>query len=900
FSFDFSKGPLLRCALIRLSEEKYIFSFVIHHIISDGWSLNIMMKELFLFYSAFVQQKEIPFSPLRIQYKDYAVWQQQQLAEEKLSKQKSYWMEQFGGEVPVLNLPTEFTRPEIKTFKGEILQEIIDPHLASALKTLCQKNGCTLFMGLFSAVTALLHLRSRQTDLVIGTPVAGRNNAELENQVGVYLNTLPLRIKFSSSDSLNDLLQKAKNITLNAYKNQDYPFDHLIKDLNLLRDTGRNALFDVMVILQNTNITGGNLNERSFSGIKAKPHHYDHGGFSKTDLSFDFAETGQELQLKLEYSTDLFTRKTIMGVISDLKLILSAENHFVSFADLQVANTETPAGVEEHTPDLWLSYISSFRNRSLPFEKVPDEENTIYSLTKRVCVPIDALKKNPEVFASEINTTSEIIYAAIWIHLLQRTCNVQEITFGLSENKSAGAAHHKEFIPFITDISPELTVPAFLTELTKQFSTVGDFAVNDLKKLSDSIGRDTNSLFHTTLCITCGDEEKNRSGRFPLELVINKTLNEISLLYSSDLFSEEEIDYLQELYAAGLNKLLGCDEKTIVHELFSTFRPTKPDAIQKHSDTTDTTIIQLFKKEVTANPEAIALIYHESSFSYKELDLMSDHLAAMLQNTYSISAGNKVALDLQRNEWLPVSILGILKIGAVYVPLSSELPAKRKEFIIADSESKLILTDAEMQNISAHYSGKAASVSYATIDRTDIANIYYTSGTTGQPKGVKVTHGNLLNFFSNIKTDFRLKRGDRMIASTGLTFDISGFELLGTLCNGVQLIMAGDEEVADPHKLLAYIKNQKVNVFQLTPSRLQQLLNIEENFDFLSVLLIGGEALPQHLYEELKLLKNTDVINVYGPTETTIWSTLARLKESSELCIGHALNGEEIILINDK
>ncbi|NIG57755.1 non-ribosomal peptide synthetase, partial [Chitinophaga sp. Cy-1792] len=221
--FDLSAGPLLRAAVGEVSAGEWVFVYVMHHIISDGWSMGVLIKELLHIY-----HDNSPLPVLPLQYKDYAVWQQS--GSDTMSQ--AYWLEQFSGELPVLELPADKPRPAVKTYHGGLVQKQL---ALTGLQALLQSTGSTLFMGLVAAVNALLYRYSGQEDIILGSPVAGREHADLEGQIGFYVNTLALRTRFSGSNNYLQLLEQVRQVTMSAYEHQSYPFDELVDALPLKR-----------------------------------------------------------------------------------------------------------------------------------------------------------------------------------------------------------------------------------------------------------------------------------------------------------------------------------------------------------------------------------------------------------------------------------------------------------------------------------------------------------------------------------------------------------------------------------------------------------------------------------------------------------------------------------------
>jgi len=321
--FDLAEGPLLRAGVYQLANEAYLFVYVVHHIVSDGWSMGILIRELLQLYNARKEGQPNHLRPLRIQYRDYATWQQEQLKQDVLNAHKVYWLGQFKGPLPLLDLPMVKTRPPVKTYRGGAVSRKLSAGLAKGLKAIVGDHGATLFMGLLGAVTALLYRYTGQEDFIIGSPVAGREHQDLEDQIGFYVNTLALRTQLKGIDSFRELLGKVKEVTLAAYEHQMYPFDELVDDLNLRRDPSRSPLFDVMVVLQNGDIYRDNKQQKMGNLLVAP---YPLGGHhtSKFDLTFTFWEVGDEIQATLEYNSDLFNQHSIERLADHLVQLLAA------------------------------------------------------------------------------------------------------------------------------------------------------------------------------------------------------------------------------------------------------------------------------------------------------------------------------------------------------------------------------------------------------------------------------------------------------------------------------------------------------------------------------------------------------------------------------------------------
>ena len=252
--FDLSKAPLLRITLVKTGPEKHRLFFDMHHIIANGKSMGILVKELAALYNG----EELP--GLKIQYKDFSAWQNELFRSEKIKKQEEYWLNTFAGEIPVLNFPTDYPRASLRSFQGDRFYFEAGRKLTENLKNLTVKTGTTLFMALFTAYNILLFKYTGQEDLIVGSPIAGRPHADLARILGMFVNTLALRNFPEGRKTCQEFLGEVKESSLRAYENQDYQFEELVEKLNLERDISRNPLFDTMFALQNMEIEEIKLN----------------------------------------------------------------------------------------------------------------------------------------------------------------------------------------------------------------------------------------------------------------------------------------------------------------------------------------------------------------------------------------------------------------------------------------------------------------------------------------------------------------------------------------------------------------------------------------------------------------------------------------------------------------
>ncbi len=336
--FDLEQGPLMRVLLLRLDPEKHVLLLTMHHIVCDGWSMGILFRELSALYNAFRRGNLVPFTDLPIQYADYAVWQREWLQGPRLETQLSYWRNQLKN-LSTLQLPTDRPRPRVQSYRGARRSMKISKELAAAIKTKSSREGVTLFMILLAAFQALLYRYTGQDDVVVGSPIAGRNRIDIEPLIGFFVNTLVFRSDFSRNPTFQELLGLVREIALDAYAHQDVPFEKLVEELQPDRNLGQSPLFQVAFQLQNTQKTPLRFDGLTVSRLQLN------GKTVKFDLSLTVQENSQGLAASLGYNTDLFDAGTIDRIlrhfhillegmvanperrISDLPLLMKSERH---------------------------------------------------------------------------------------------------------------------------------------------------------------------------------------------------------------------------------------------------------------------------------------------------------------------------------------------------------------------------------------------------------------------------------------------------------------------------------------------------------------------------------------------------------------------------------------------
>ncbi|RQP21152.1 condensation domain-containing protein, partial [Piscinibacter terrae] len=316
--FDLQAGPLVRGRLLCLGEHEHVLLATMHHVISDGWSLGLLTSELSSLYVAFSQGAADPLAPLGVQYADFAAWQRQRADAGELAIQSAFWKRTLAGAPPLLELPMDRPRPSEQDHAGASVVLTLDRSLVAELKALCAAQGATLFMALLAGWALLLGRLSGARDLVIGTPVANRNRTELEPLIGLFVNTLALRVELDDASTVEDLLRQVKSRSLEAQQHQDLPFEQVVDIANPPRSLAHTPLFQVMFAWQNLQVGTLQLPELTLGPVGGR------GEIAKFDLTLTLGEADGGVAGALEYATALFDRATVQRYAGYLVRILKA------------------------------------------------------------------------------------------------------------------------------------------------------------------------------------------------------------------------------------------------------------------------------------------------------------------------------------------------------------------------------------------------------------------------------------------------------------------------------------------------------------------------------------------------------------------------------------------------
>ena len=340
--FDLATGPLLRATVLRLGDREHVLLLTQHHVVSDGWSMGVFVREVVTLYGAFAAGRPSPLPELPIQYADFATWQRRRLQGESLEELLGWWRERLAGAPELLELPADRPRPPVQGWAGGTLSFVLAAEARDALDTLARREGATLFMVLLAAFDALLQRYTGRDDIVVGSPVANRNRDETEGLIGFFVNTLVLRADLSGDPTFRELVGRVRDVTLGVYDHQDVPFEMLVDDLDLAREVSHTPLFQVVFTLQNASVPTVEVPELSLTPLPA------HSGTSKFDLTLSMTDLPGGLAGSFEYSIDLFDRATIKRLADHFRTLLEgiAAGPDRRLSELPLLTTEERSGIE--------------------------------------------------------------------------------------------------------------------------------------------------------------------------------------------------------------------------------------------------------------------------------------------------------------------------------------------------------------------------------------------------------------------------------------------------------------------------------------------------------------------------------------------------------------------------
>jgi len=774
--FDLARGPLLRTALLRLAGEDHVLFLNCHHVIFDGASLGILFRELGGLCAAFAGGGASALPELPIQYADFALWQRRHLAGGVLEAQLGYWRERLAGAPPTLDLPADRPRPAVRRFRGELVTLTTGRPTVERLRGLAQEAEATPFMVLVAAFQVILGRSTGERDVVVGTPVAGRNRAETEGLIGLFLNTVVLRSDLSGNAIFRRLLEQVRETTLGAFAHQDLPFEMLVRELSPRRDLSRSPLFQVFfnhVVEESTPpaLPGFTVDEMPHRG---KP-------FSKFDLTLYATEARDHLKIELVYDAALFDRPRMAALGAAYADLLEqiAADPYRGIADYSLRATAA------HLPDPRL-LLSAPDPATTPPELVP-------AGTARAPGQPVGNQLLPFLRRHGINPGDEAVQLLV-INPRGELCGIGEL---------------------------------------------GEIAVR--------------------LARSAPDDEALGDERFTFNPWRQDARD---LLCKSGELGRYRVDGAVEF--AGLLP-----------------DPRAPLPAKLPFEPVASTFLGWAERE----PEQVAVRCGERRRSYRQL---AGEAAAIARRLGPEARGRVAAISGERGPELVASLLAVMLAGGVPLLLDGKLPPARRRLMLAEAGARQLIlagaTDPDPEAIAAPEiavlrvprtdAPPAAAALPAAVEADDPAYIFFTSGTTGIPKGVLGRHQGLSHFLAWQREAFAVAPGDRVAQLTSLSFDVVLRDLFLPLTSGATLEVPPDDDLS-PVTVLPWMERCGITLLHTVPSLAAAwLADVPPDVGLRTLrwVFFAGEPLADVLIRRWRrsFPGTGGIANLYGPTETTL------------------------------
>ena len=939
--FDLSKAPLMRVKLLKTPKGSYLF-LDIHHIIFDGESLPVMLRQINELYEG----RNLPIP--RVQYKDFCAWQISQ----DITEQAAYWKKEFSGETPMLNLRTDFPRPLKKSYQGANVQTRIEEPACARIKELAKKNGATEFMIMLSAFMLLLHQYSQQEEIVVGTPVSGRTHVDTEEMLGMFVNTLPIKGRVIQDESFEQLLLRVKEKCLLAYDNQEYQYEDLIEAVEVKRDMSRNPLFDVMFMMPESEILS------DIKGLLSGTWVSMEGKVSKFDLNLMVIHTAEGYLVNLEYCTDLFKQETIENMVDDYVALLA---EVISYPEIHLQNLsmkdvirekilsrdtviDVAATAEEkdttkvelntrvnHLAQEVSDLLQALHQRDQAYWKMKAEE---FPLAPQLPLTCDArLIDKPTYTHLEARISREdwavlrtkvtdkeiapsALLCTVFAEVLSKWTNQPRMALNMTVANNQpfhqdGMRLLGDFVSnFILEInlSSQRELWGRVSELQRKLFEALDHrfysGVEFIHDLVEFRGQDDQAImpiqFTSILLGEVGYINTNMDRRSEfrygnsqtpqvfLDCQVMERNGELILTwdYVKELFDENMIRSMFETYQLRLAQVIN-------NNLTALPLPKKELDILTTYNNTDVEyqgdlLHRLIDRQCQKTPDAIAIKLGEATLSYGELARKSNQIANYLKKQ-NYGQDSYVGVWAERRIETIINIVAILKAGYAYVPVNPEHPQERIDYILEHSQIKVLLYPDvyEKENLSS-YEGDAivdAFKDYQQDNPKDIAYAIYTSGSTGQPKGVVITHEAVVNTLLDINDKFKVNREDKIIGLSSMCFDLSVYDIFGALISGARLVMIPD--LLDMDNIHQVLKEEKITIWNSVPAIMDMYIEstahkelFKHSQESLRIVMLSGDWIPLMLPSKIKTrMPGTEIISLGGATEGSIWSIYYPMNE---------------------
>lgn len=944
--FDLEKAPLARVKMFEVGFQKHIIFIDLHHIICDGTSISVLLKDLIMI----IGKEENKLTPIPVQYKDFAVWQNNLLKTDSYKNQEKYWLDQFEGEIPVLNLPLDYKRPDIQSLKGSSIKFCLSAESTAMLKAMVKQADTTMYMILLSAYNILLSKNSGQEDIIVGSVIVGRNHPDLSEVMGMFVNTLAIRNHPSSEKTFLKFLDEVKQTALNAYKNQDYQFEELIERLKLVRSANRNPLFDVVFSLQKLSVP-----DVERSGFQYSQYNYQ-SSTSKYDLTLFAEELDNRIIFTLEYCTSLFKEESMIRLSKQYEYILEQimSDPQICLKDISLIREEEKRKIiEQFSKDSEImipeneTVVSLFEKQAV---RVPDKDVLIWGTEHMTYRELNEEADRIAGFLQTIGAAKPNHFIGIMLH------NAPDQVIAILGTLKSGAA----YIPIDPDI-PYERIKTIVDEAEIETIFSSGENIYELNRLE----WECSSLKHF-ICLDTDDvyglseKKKNKLMEDELwEFVGEKSVDEITgggwnNSYTAEPFSKDEMEEYGENarkklmpYLTKESKVLeiGCAsgitmfrvapyvDKYVGTDLSNAIQKKNKDRVEKEKiHNIELRVLAAHEIDKIQNEtfdiviiNSVIQCFHGHNYLRmvlrKALDLLGEKgiiflgdlmdqdkkkelMASTAQFVKESKNGYRTKIDWSEELFVAKDFLRdfvmdtdeltkVLFSDKIYT-IENELTKYRYDAILYADKKNHTRTKGHKSRYQYDKSDLCGVISERKdrLEKTEnLAYSIFTSGTLGKPKGVLVGQEALLNLCIWHNNYYEVTDNDKATRYAAPGFDASVWELFPYLIVGASIHIIEDKIRLDVEKLNAYFEKNSISISFL-PTQLCEMFMEYENHS-LRVLLTGGDKLQKFKNRHYTLYNN------YGPTEYTVVTSSYPVRSHSEnIPIGRPIANTHVYILD--
>ncbi|NEW09285.1 amino acid adenylation domain-containing protein [Paenibacillus sp. SYP-B3998] len=954
--FDLNQAPLFRIGLIRLEEARHLFLFDIHHIVADGTSVHLLIDE----FSRLYRGESLP--ELTVQYKDYAVWQRQLAEGEAYCVQEEYWLNRFTIAPPVLNLPTDYPRPAVMRYEGAHFPFTVSSEVTEKLYRLVSETKSTLYMVLLSALSVLLHRLSGQEDIVIGSPSAGRRHTELEPIIGMFINTLALRTFPHKDKSFLAFLEETKGTTLQSLEHQDYPFEELVDKLRVDRSLNRNPVFDVLLALQNMDQRSLDLGDLYMSAypyvhptakFDLSLYVTEVEGLLRCSFEYSTELYTETTVRRLAAHLDTLLRSIAddpKRSLSDLpiltgedieRLLFVGEPKLEGSAEVRTIHEQFEAKADRHPDKTAIVY----RGETNTYGQLEARANQIAAY---LCQYMKGKRETP--IGVWMHASPHSIAAMLGI-LKAGGCYVP-IDPDMPKDR-VGDMLRDAGIPLLISTRTHMKS---LNNLQWECTDLQGFLCLDCDDPNEVEEDEKNALMDERLWELVRSEG---TGDILGGGWVSSYTGQPFTRLEMDEYADNILHKLKPRLHAGTRVLeIGCASgismyriaphvgfycgtdlsEAMIKQNQSVCEVEGWNHIQLHclpADRIDeleegafdvvilNSVIQYFHghnylrrvlRQITSKlrDQGVLFIGDVMDLEQKEA------LFASLRQHQSDHPEDSTKTDFS-SEWfvakpffedlaLDLPGMTVVSFSAKIATVENELTKFRYDVMLEVNK----LEGVAPRNIGRRKFQHGARVLNACSETRiglmpqlsdQLAYIIFTSGSTGKPKGVMIEHRSILNLNRSMCEIAGFSEHESVLCVTKICFDIHIVETLLPLMNGLRVIIADEDEQRDPKLLNRLLLRHPADVVQTTPSRMKLLLGDPQSLEGLRgarQVILGGEALSPALLEQLGHSTGADIYNMYGPTETAVYSTMQRLNGQNRISIGIPIAGTRVRIVDEE